>query len=95
MRISAGEQPTAAWATLTASDLIQFARPIRIVLRRLDFFAHIVVLLSERLPYGICRMRCGSAFAEKRYPMPSNRKLVFNIRISTEAEINGTVKGVV
>src|SRR3954466_9101063 len=32
-------------------------------------------------------------FAEKRCRMRSNGKLVFNIRISTEDEINGTVKG--
>jgi len=32
-------------------------------------------------------------FAEKRCRTPSNRKLLFNIRISTEDEINGTVKG--
>lgn len=36
-----------------------------------------------------------AAFAESRYRMPPKRRLVFNIRISTEAEINGTVKGVV
>jgi len=40
-------------------------------------------------------MRSGVAFAEKRHRMRSNGKLLFNIRISTEAEINGTVKGVV
>lgn len=45
--------------------------------------------------YGFSRMRCGDAAVEKRDRMPSKRKLVFNIRISTEAEINGTVKGVV
>jgi len=35
----------------------------------------------------------GEAFAEKRYRAWANCKLLFNIRISTEAEINGTVKG--
>jgi hypothetical protein len=38
-------------------------------------------------------LRRGAGFAEKRCPMQSNGKLVFNIRISTEDEINGTVKG--
>ena len=34
-----------------------------------------------------------AGFTENRAPLPSNGKLVFNIRISTEDEINGTVKG--
>ncbi|MCK1494904.1 hypothetical protein IVB14_31965 [Bradyrhizobium sp. 180] len=37
--------------------------------------------------------RPGAGFAEMCPGMPPNGKLVFNIRISTEAEINGTVKG--
>jgi hypothetical protein len=39
--------------------------------------------------------RRGAGFAEKCPRMQPNGKLLFNIRISTEAEINGTVKGVV
>ncbi|WP_143199206.1 hypothetical protein [Bradyrhizobium sp. NAS80.1] len=41
----------------------------------------------------ICRRTHAAAFAERRCRMQPNGKLVFNIRISTEAEINGTVKG--
>jgi hypothetical protein len=37
--------------------------------------------------------RRGGGFAEKRRSMQKNRKLLFNIRSSTEDEINGTVKG--
>jgi hypothetical protein len=36
-----------------------------------------------------------AGFAEDRSPARSNGKLRFNIRISTEDEINGTVKWVV
>lgn len=36
-----------------------------------------------------------TGFAENRGPMRSNGKLLFNIRICTEDEINGTVKWVV
>ena len=37
--------------------------------------------------------RRGAGLAEKRPCMQPNGKLLFNIRISTEAEINATVKG--
>jgi len=37
-------------------------------------------------------MKRGAEFAENRNRMQSNGKLLFNIRISTEDEINGTVK---
>jgi hypothetical protein len=40
----------------------------------------------------VCRIKRGAGFAENRSRMQSNGKLLFNIRISTEAEINGTVK---
>jgi hypothetical protein len=40
----------------------------------------------------VSRLKRGAGFAEKRSCMQSNGKLLFNIRISTEAEINGTVK---
>ena len=43
------------------------------------------------LPFVTVRCR----FADKCRNMRLNRKLLFNIRISTEDEINGTVKGVV
>jgi len=39
--------------------------------------------------------RRGAGLAEKRWRTRPKRKLLFNIRISTEDEINGTVKGVV
>lgn len=50
-------------------------------------YPRVYLSLSDRKP------RAG--FAESRGDMRSNGKLLFNIRISTEAEINGTVKWVV
>jgi hypothetical protein len=44
---------------------------------------------TQRVPPS----RRGAGLAEKRFCMRSNGKLVFNIRISTEDEINATVKG--
>jgi hypothetical protein len=62
-------------------------------LREQDFPARLASLLSARLPRTPTPLRRRDGFAEKRWGMRSNRKLLFNIRSRTEHEINGTVKG--
>jgi hypothetical protein len=66
---------------------------VPIALHGQGFPARAVSLLSARLLRASKLRRHGAGFAEKRCRMPPNRKLLFNIRISTEDEINGTVKG--
>jgi hypothetical protein len=65
------------------------------VLHEQDFRARFAPSLSSvrhRMPPALRR---AAGFAEKRCCLPPNPKLLINIRISTEDEINGTVKGVV
>ncbi|MCP3393480.1 hypothetical protein NLM27_32500 [Bradyrhizobium sp. CCGB12] len=59
-----------------------------------DFLARTVAQLSARLPH-LSRRRDPAPVLPKKLAWQPNGKLLFKIRISTEAEINGTVKGVV
>ncbi|SPP91612.1 protein of unknown function [Bradyrhizobium vignae] len=62
---------------------------VSIVLHEQDFPARLAVIGRTSHVPSLGR---GAAFAEKRCSMQSTRKLLFNIRSSTEDEINGTVK---
>jgi hypothetical protein len=92
LRIPAKHQAT--WRERPGLQAARYncAKTAHIVLHKQGFPARLVSLLSARSPNA--PRRCAWAgFAEKRCRLWSNGKLVFNIRISTEDEINGTVKG--
>ncbi|GLR95211.1 hypothetical protein ACVMFA_008765 [Bradyrhizobium liaoningense] len=80
-------------ASPVASGSVQPPQAVSNALREQDFPARLASLLSARLPRTPPPLRRGDGFAEKRWGMRSNRKLLFNIRSRTEDEINGTVKG--
>jgi len=93
LRIPAKYQAKVARPPRTAGGSIQLREdrayhPSRAGLSRAPGPAVIGTFTSRVSP-----LRRGAGFAEKRCRMRSNGKLVFNIRISTEDEINGTVKG--
>ncbi|WP_210191562.1 hypothetical protein, partial [Bradyrhizobium guangdongense] len=56
-------------------------------------FLHISPAVLGPLTSPALPLRRGAGFVEKRWGMQLNRKLLFNIRSSTEDEINETVKG--
>ncbi|MBR1133485.1 hypothetical protein [Bradyrhizobium iriomotense] len=90
--IVAEHEAMIARALPAAADL---TRAVPIVLHGQSFFARTVPPLPARLPNVSCRHAAVPVSPKSVGACGANRKLVFNIRISTEDEINGTVKGVV
>ncbi|RXH07266.1 hypothetical protein [Bradyrhizobium guangzhouense] len=78
-----------------AGDLISIGAPLRYLSTLAGFFCACGDAVIAAFTRRVLGLTPGRRFAENRFRMPSNRKLRFNIRISTEDEINGTVKRVV
>jgi hypothetical protein len=80
-------------AAENADALIQIAQPSRSAFDRHDIF-HCSASSSSGGLRARHPARVGTARLPRRHqPARSNASVVFNIRISTEVEINGTVKG--
>jgi hypothetical protein len=90
----ASDAEPAARALPIARDLIQFARAVHIVACSRDFLARDATQLSRRLPIAYSQ-RAYRQLLKTVTPSRPIGALIFNIRISTEDEINGTVKWVV
>ncbi|MGY4465669.1 hypothetical protein ACVWWK_001351 [Bradyrhizobium sp. LB9.1b] len=91
-RIPAKHQATAARARRIAGDSVQF-REGRAYRASRAFLRAPGLAVIGTFTQCVRPSRRGAGLAEKRCRMRSNDTLLFNIRISTEDEINGNVKG--
>jgi hypothetical protein len=92
-RIPAKHQATAARARRIAGGSVQFPEGRAYRASRAGLSCAPGLAVIGTFTQCVRPSRRGAGLAEKRCRMRSNDKLLFNIRISTEDEINGTVKG--